>query len=144
MNILWKRAQSVAAVAVWSLLHTVNALATEVDSRKFILNYDIVISLPDGGSDIGKIRQFGVPVLAQREFVGRDFEDTEYIFTISSIDGSIGRLVVEFYRFETRAKSGDPVSDFLTEIDFRLGEPAQIQAKLGEFSIDLAFNISER
>ena len=144
MNTLSRRILSIAVVAVCWLILAVSALEAEPADRKFIINYDLVMSPRDGDWGAYNIRHVGMPFPDSHEMRGGDLAETEYIFTISDIDGKHGKLMIEFYQYESRQRSGDPISEFVTEVDFELGAPAQLLATLGEYSIDLAFNIGER
>jgi hypothetical protein len=135
---------SIAVTTHCLLFIVAGTFATDADNRKFLLNYDIVIKALDDRGDSGEVQQIGVPFSTNREIIGRDFAFTNYIFTITSIEGNQGKLSIEFYRYVSRVKNGDPSSEYVTEVEFQLGEPAQLQTSTNEFALDLAFNIGER
>jgi hypothetical protein len=131
-------------LALVNLLSPVFVFATENNEQTFLLNYDIIIESLDNSGGVRRIHQIGIPFSPRRQLHGTGLGKTDYFFSISSLEGSQGKLTVEVYKFETRAKDTDPTSEYVSEIDFTLGAPTRLQATNDEFSIDLAFSISQR
>jgi hypothetical protein len=138
------RLHSVAALLISSAGLLAIATAPAAADGIFLLNYDIEITTSGSDDVSARIQQQGIRFSLQGQFHGSDLGHYSYVFTLSGIEDNAGKLTVEVYLFETRAKTGEPISESINVIDFEFGIPVRLETKTSEFSADIALSISSR
>lgn len=118
-------------------------LSSAAFADDYLLNFDLNMSLPDG-SDTYSIQLQGIGLSLDRPFHGSDLGKYDYFLTVSDVENGGGKLMVEFYEYETRRKTSDVVSEIVNEVEFLLGNPAVFEAMGDTFGINLAFSITEK
>jgi len=118
-----------------------SALADEDAVNKYIMNFDLMTKTADG-EDGYRINLRGIHLPDGKVLHGDDLAEFNYFLTVSGTDYRGGKLAIELYEYESRAKTSDIVSEIVVEADFVFGEPGRIQSRNDRFGIDLAFSIS--
>jgi len=124
------------------LLALLMSLSTTAHSSddKYLLNFDLNTELPDGSVGYS-IQLQGIHLLPDTAFHGDDLGKYDYFLTVSGLEDGMGKLIVEFYEYESRKKTSDVISEIVSEVDFSLGSPSVFEATSDTFGVDLAFSI---
>ena len=107
--------------------------------------HEVLEITTSGNDDVSaSIQQQGIRFSPDGQIRGNDLGHYGYIFSLADITSQGGRLTVEIYRFQSRGKIGEPISEYINSLDFQFGSPVCIEASADGFSADLALSISSR
>ena len=123
------------------LLSFTTAFAGDDREQTYLMNFDLIITRSDDGSENSRIQQVGVRFAPSKPFHGNDLGEFDYFLTISELEDNEGKLTIEVYQFETRNKNSDVLSEIVVDVDFTLASPARFEGQSDTFGVDLAFSI---
>ena len=132
----------ITAVLLFCMIIVGSVLADESGDHKYVMNFDLLTKTADG-EDGYTINLKGVHLHDGKPLHGDDLAEFEYFFTVSGIDENKGKLTIELYEYESRRKTSDVVSEIVSEVDFRFGEPGRFESRNERFGVDLAFSINQ-
>ncbi len=116
-------------------------LVAESNESVYLMNYDLIITHPDGNRVLYQHKQFGIDISPQHKFHGDELGEMDYFFTISELENQQGKLTIEVYQFENRNKELNTISEIIMEADFTVAGLVRTEARNNNFGIDLAFSI---
>jgi len=128
--------KKVALVSLASFLNLV-AFAGE---NEYVMNYDLKTLTPDGDV-FYDIQLQGIHVKQGRPFHGDDLGEYDYFLTLSQVKDGKAKLTIEFYKYESREKKSDVVSEIFSVVDVTLCEPVRFESMSDTFGIDMAISI---
>lgn len=119
-----------------------STIADDRSNDRYVMNFDLITKTADG-DDKYNINLKGIHLPDNKTLHGDDLGEFEYFFTVSGTDNRNGKLLIEFYEYESRSRISEVVSEILSEVNFEFGIPGRFQSRNERFGIDLAFSIDQ-
>lgn len=122
------------------VIFALQAAAPVAGDRGYVLNFDLIIGLPDG-SDAYRVHMEGqwLPVGGA---AAKNFGKYEYSLRLAEVDDGNGTLTIFFYEYDSPEMPTKVISEFIADVAFTPESPAVYQAKTDTVSINLTFSFA--
>ncbi len=110
-----RKKMRISTVILICVVTICSAFADQETTNKYVMNFDLITKAADG-RDRSSINLQGIHLPDGKVLRGDDLGEFKYFLTVSGTDDRKGKLIIEFYEYESRNKTSVIVSEIVSEI----------------------------